>query len=302
LERSLFYACLALAVGVCAPGSPQYTGSAACRKCHTDLTREFFRNPHYKGVAAGLGDDQAGCESCHGPGSEHIAQPSRANIKAFSQLEPKQFLDACLRCHNNSLGRAQIRRSSHTQAQIVCGNCHSVHKAATPRFLLAKPQVELCFSCHKNVRAQFTLPFKHRVIEGFMVCTDCHNPHGAPAPVWRSGARPRMVDAALGNEEPCLKCHTDKRGPFLYEHPPVRIDGCEICHQQHGSMNPRMLKRPAVVTICLECHNGMGNFGRHQTGEILTPTNHNIADPRFRNCTTCHTRIHGSNADATFLR
>jgi ferredoxin len=27
-----------------------------------------------------------------------------------------------------------------------------------------------------------------------------------------------------------------------------------------------------------------------------------MADPRFRNCTTCHVRIHGSNSDRTFLR
>jgi hypothetical protein len=27
-----------------------------------------------------------------------------------------------------------------------------------------------------------------------------------------------------------------------------------------------------------------------------------MADPRFRNCTACHVRIHGSNADPRFLR
>jgi hypothetical protein len=60
------------------------------------------------------------------------------------------------------------------------------------------------------------MPFKHRVNEGFMSCTDCHNPHGAFAPTWRMAARPRLVDQALSNEEPCLKCHSEKRGPFLY--------------------------------------------------------------------------------------
>jgi ferredoxin len=27
-----------------------------------------------------------------------------------------------------------------------------------------------------------------------------------------------------------------------------------------------------------------------------------MADPRYQNCTTCHVKIHGSNADARFLR
>ena len=52
--------------------------------------------------------------------------------------------------------------------------------------------------------------------------------------------------------------------------------------------------------MCLECHNGAGNFGPHY-GVIPQPSStHNLADPRYQNCTTCHVRIHGSNADALF--
>jgi DmsE family decaheme c-type cytochrome len=111
-----------------------------------------------------------------------------------------------------------------------------------------------------------------------------------------------MVDAALANEEPCLKCHADKRGPFAFEHAAVRVDGCGSCHQPHGSMNARLLKRPATFPLCLECHNGASNFGRQGDGVQLQSSTHNMADPRYRNCTTCHVRIHGSNADARFLR
>jgi DmsE family decaheme c-type cytochrome len=146
------------------------------------------------------------------------------------------------------------------------------------------------------------MPFKHRVNEGFMQCTDCHNPHGVPAPTWRMGARPRMVEHALANEEPCLKCHSDKRGPFVFEHPAVRVDGCETCHNPHGSTNPKLLRRPVVFTVCLECHNGAGNFGRQGDGVQMLSAAHNMTDPRYQNCTACHVRIHGSNADPLFLR
>ena len=111
-----------------------------------------------------------------------------------------------------------------------------------------------------------------------------------------------MVEQASGNEEPCLRCHLDKRGPFAFEHPGVRIDGCESCHSPHGSMNARLLKRPVIFTLCLECHNGAGNFGRQGDGVKLQSSAHNMADPRYQNCTTCHVRIHGSNADPQFLR
>ena len=288
---------------MCASG-PQYIGSAACKACHPDVAGSFYKNPHFKLIAGGEEAPlHVGCESCHGPGAEHVAgNGDKTKIVAFSAMQPNRIIDACLKCHSNSIGRAQIRRSSHTQASIVCTSCHSIHHSNPQTRLLANEQTTLCTACHLNVRAEFALPFKHRVNEGFMACVDCHNPHGSAAPTWRMGARPRMVETALGNEEPCLRCHVDKRGPFAFEHAAVRVDGCEVCHQPHGSMNARLLRRPAVFTLCLECHNGRGNFGRRDDGIPITAAFHNMADPRFRNCTTCHVRIHGSNGDQFFLR
>ncbi len=146
------------------------------------------------------------------------------------------------------------------------------------------------------------MPVKHRVNEGAVKCTDCHNPHGTFAPTWRMGARPRLVDQALGNEEPCLKCHVDKRGPFVFEHASVRVDGCETCHSPHGSTNPKLLRRPVVFTLCLECHNGAGTFGRENNGVPLQGGFHNVLSPRYQRCTVCHVRIHGSNSSEFFLR
>ena len=106
------------------------------------------------------------------------------------------------------------------------------------------------------------MPSKHRVNEGFMQCTDCHNPHGTASPHLAHGTAAAHGGAGLkATRRPCLKCHVDKRGPFVYEHPPVRVEGCETCHMPHGSTNARLLRRPVVFTLCLECHNGASSFG-----------------------------------------
>jgi len=313
--RAAVAACFLFAMGAAAqtasPTSPVpeasksgFVGGNPCRACHPNVYLNFYKNPHYKSVAAGnKPPEDTGCEGCHGPAKAHVeARGGKATIVAFSQLGPKQILDACLRCHAKDVNRADIRRSSHTTSDVVCTNCHSIHKSESQRNLLAKRQAELCYSCHAPVRAQFNMPFKHRVNEGVVQCSDCHNPHGAPAPNWRMAARPRMMQHAQGNEEPCLKCHVEYRGPFLFEHAAVRVDGCESCHSPHGSTNAKLLKRPVVYTLCLECHNGAGNFGRRGEGVPTQSSSHNMADPRFRNCTACHVRIHGSNGDRTFLR
>ncbi len=306
---ALFLATWLVAIGAHAqtPASSDpsgYIGSAACRTCHPNVALQFFRNPHNKTAVARKGrPEDAGCEGCHGPGARHVeAKGGKTTIVAFSELSPGGVLDACLRCHAKDANRANIRRSAHTQADVSCTSCHSIHQSQSPRHLLAKRQTEVCYGCHNDVRAQFSQPFKHRVDEGFMNCSDCHNPHGANSPTWKMARRPHMVEAGLQNEQPCLKCHVDKRGPFVFEHAATRVDGCAVCHAPHGSMNARLLKRPVIFTVCLECHNGAGNFGRQGDGVAGQSASHNMADPRYRNCTTCHIRIHGSNADRTFLR
>jgi DmsE family decaheme c-type cytochrome len=280
-------------------------GSLVCKGCHPDVWFNFYKNPHFKSIASGdQPPERTGCEGCHGPGRAHVqAGGGRTTIPhAFSLMQPQAILDTCLTCHARDFGKSNIRRSEHTLANIVCVNCHSIHKSPVPRFLLARKQSELCYGCHETVRAQFSMPAKHRVNEGFMTCSDCHNPHGDYAPTWRMSDRPRLVDQAPVNEEACMKCHPDKRGPFAFEHPPVRVEGCEVCHYPHGSTNARLLRRPVVFTLCLQCHNGADSYGTRNNGITLLSPSHNLADPRIQQCTACHVRIHGSNGDPFFRR
>jgi DmsE family decaheme c-type cytochrome len=291
---------------ICVPlAAEDYVGSAVCKTCHADVWFNFYKNPHYKSVASGdLPPDRTGCEGCHGPGKAHVeARGGKTTIpRAFSLMGPKAVLDTCLNCHARDFSKANIRRSQHSLADVVCTNCHSIHKSPAAQFLLAKKQTELCYGCHADVRAQFSMPFKHRVNEGFMNCTDCHNPHGSFAPTWGMADGESMLTRAGGNQEPCLKCHADKRGPFAYEHPPVRVEGCGVCHVPHGSTNAKLLQRPVVFTLCLRCHNGADSFGTRNNGIPALTNVHNMLDPRYQRCTLCHVRIHGSNSDGYFFR
>ena len=289
----------------CSAQSPEFIGSGVCLDCHTDIAEGFNRNPHFESMAAGnLPPAQTGCEGCHGPGGAHVAGGGDVSkIIRFATLTPSAVLDRCLTCHADDLGKMRIRRSSHSTGEISCVSCHSVHQSKELSPLLAKREVDLCYTCHIEVRAQFNLPFKHRVNEGSMKCSDCHNPHGTPEATWASAGSRTMVRHAMGNDIACVGCHTDKRGPFVYEHAPVRVEGCAACHNPHGSTNPRLLSRPAAFTMCLECHNGVASFGTRGDG-VPNPTEvfHNLASPQFQNCVTCHSRIHGSNADPLFKR
>lgn len=290
-------------IGQSASGNT-YVGSRVCGTCHLEIGRAFYKNPHFKSIAAeNKPPEETGCEGCHGPGANHLrAGGGQDTIRAFSQFTAAETVDTCLTCHGGDIPRANIRTSQHILSGMACTSCHSIHNSTPSTSLLRQPQVELCSGCHRAVAAEFSLPFKHRVQEGFMSCTDCHNPHGTPSPTWTIAPTSRLVATGQVNEQPCMNCHNEVRGPFLFEHPAVRVSGCQSCHQPHGSTNSRLLRRPVVFPLCLECHNGGDSFGRQSNGVQVQSSRHNLSEPLYQNCTACHVRVHGSNADVNFLR
>ncbi|HLH08779.1 MAG TPA: DmsE family decaheme c-type cytochrome [Terriglobales bacterium] len=279
------------------PASPaaQYVGADTCKTCHEDVFNHMQQTPHYKmkylGKAEtgqpGVGVD---CEACHGPGSAHVEGGGDVTkIINFKKLSTAQASERCLSCHASGKAQQHFAQSVHATNDVGCLSCHSVHHAAEPRKLLVKnSQLDLCYSCHTTQKAQFSMPFRHRINEGLLTCTDCHNPHGTTIP--------RQLETSAGDQQVCYKCHTDKQGPFVFEHVPVRTEGCTSCHMPHGSSNPRMLRVSQVNLLCLQCHTVTAN--NNIPG---IPSFHNQAQ-KYQACTLCHTRIHGSNFNEFFFK
>jgi predicted CXXCH cytochrome family protein len=308
------------------PAGPvaDYVDSERCTSCHKAEHTEFAKTPH-----ATLGDKTGpvtGCSICHGPGRQHTEAEEGAHGDDARMAEAAKLIFAfkgtlqentsrCLTCHGTSKSQANFAHSEHFMHGVSCQDCHSTHlvagadaaagarpvrtESAQARIfnvpapnveavwlrdsLLQKPQPTLCFTCHLQARAQFALPTHHRVPEGLMTCTDCHQPHGTASPVKLRTER----------WEACVKCHAEKRGPFVFEHASVQIEGCVACHTPHGSVNRMLLVRREGRFLCLECHveaaapnTPHSRFGFQTSGE----------------CTRCHVAVHGSNFNEFFLQ
>jgi len=268
----------------------KYVGWEACQACHDEMYKKFEATPHWKTTLdTRRGAAWQGCEACHGPGAEHIeAGGDKTKIFNFKGVSAKQIGERCMECHTYGEEHSNFDRSAHNTNDVSCTDCHSAHKAKERQFLLAAAQPQLCYSCHGETKPQFNKPFRHRVNENLVKCTDCHNQHG--------GFLTRQVRATAAQDAVCFKCHADKAGPFVFEHAPVKTEGCVACHVPHGSSNPRLLKRNQINLLCLECH-------------TLTvdspvpgiPTFHNQAQ-KYQACTICHVTVHGSNHSAVFFR
>lgn len=303
-------------------GQPQdFAGTQVCLDCHVAQGEQFAKTVHAKAAPANAAYG-AGCESCHGPGKAHAegmqnSEGDDAKIEAARKLifafkaNPAQNSARCMSCHITSQDQSQFDRSEHHFNGVACNTCHAPHlleAADTPHpaqaplaqkhfftaprpneqarwlssNLLRRSQPDLCFSCHGVVRGQFALPSHHRVPEGLMKCTDCHSPHG-------TRNKPMLRKT---NWEGCINCHAEKRGPFVFEHAAVKVEGCATCHSPHGSVTRNLLLRREGRFLCLQCHVDPqapnvphGRLGFQTSGE----------------CVRCHAAIHGSNFSQFFL-
>jgi DmsE family decaheme c-type cytochrome len=265
----------------------KYVGADTCKTCHEDIYNSWEKTPHWKTTLdKECGASKQGCEGCHGPGADHVAGGGDiTKIVSFKTLSREQASARCLSCHGDNHGQSHFTTSAHADSAVGCLDCHSPHHAKEPQRLLIQSQPQLCYGCHTTQKAEFAKPYRHRVDQGLILCSDCHNPHGT--------GTVRQVKTLPNGDAVCYKCHADKRGPFIYEHVPVKTEGCGSCHTPHASTNPRLLRVSQVNLLCLQCH----------TVPTQGPAGpaHNQSQ-KYQACTMCHMGIHGSNFSNVFFK
>lgn len=210
-------------------------------------------------------------------------------------------MDSCALCHADTVKNFKYARHNKLTVKLPdgkeingCEACHgagSLHMAAgggRGKFIInPKKNPETCFKCHPEIEGYFSLQYHHPLGEQGVGCVDCHSPHGQN--IMLPGNQVVGQDNA-----PCVKCHGDKGRPFVFEHEALR-EGCTTCHNQHGSMNDKLLVANDA-NLCLRCH------GHVESGGI-TLGDFSHTDFGFLNrgpCWSagCHTAVHGSNVNA----
>ena len=268
-------------------------GADTCLSCHNDQSMLIiFRTAHAQDSDPNTPFAHLQCESCHGPGGNHAGRrdvgaghPAVVRFGNRDNTPVDEQNAVCISCHTRHVG-LQWTGSPHQRNEVACAACHTVH-AAVDRVSVLTEQAKVCSECHARQRADSHKPYAHPIKSGIMTCTSCHNAH-------------HSVNSALLKRndlnELCWSCHSELRGPFLFEHAPVSED-CSLCHHAHGSVHPAMLARRAPL-LCQACHSQSGHPSVSYTAADLPGGSGNPSQNVYLvggSCLNCHRQVHGSN-------
>jgi predicted CXXCH cytochrome family protein len=212
-----------------------------------------------------------GCERCHGPGSEHVARPSAANIVNPAKLDYVRANDTCIQCHSQGQplhnpieGHYFDWPVGFNQGDQLKDYWHlEEHKLGETSFTHFADG-----TAHKN-RMQGNDFVQSVMYRRGVKCFDCHDSHGTPN------------DALLikPTRDLCLSCHgpSSPNGP----HTATLED-----HTHHA--------RGSAGSECVACHmpkieQTIANVNvRSHTFAFITPTT--TDDLKVPNpCIGCHT-------------
>lgn len=213
-----------------------------------------------------------GCERCHGPGSEHVQNPTTTNIANPAKLDYVHAVDTCIQCH--SQGRAPGNPIEGKYYDWPVGFTQGVNSLADYWELEDHKLGETSFThfpdgtAHKN-RMQGNDFVQSVMYRRGITCFSCHDVHGTS----------NNADLIKPVGQLCLTCHGPQspNGPHA-----ASIEA----HTHHAA--------GSAGSECVNCHMPKieEEFGdvkvRSHTFKFIPPEEtdlYKIPNP----CTSCHT-------------
>jgi predicted CXXCH cytochrome family protein len=236
-----------------------WTGNAQnwntmCASCHsTDLQKNYdFASDTYNTT---WNEINVTCESCHGPGSEHVdfmnSPEYKRGLKSVNfgflygkETDPQLQLNTCAPCHARKSDIAQeMIRSSEIMDDLI-------PQVISNDFYYADGQI-------REEDYEYSSFTQSKMFHNNVRCSNCHNPHSGKLMV-------------IGNDL-CMSCHEPKYNTKEHHFHPIETEGAQ----------------------CISCHmpvkTYMGNDHRRDHSFRIPRPDQSVVFGTPNTCTSCHT-------------
>ncbi len=234
---------------------------ALCDGCHS---------VNYNIATKTVTEWNVGCERCHGPGSEHVAGPNRANIINPARLDTVSANDTCIQCHSQGqplqkplngvyydwpvgfeMGKhlrdswqlEEHKLGETTFTHFADGTAHK-NRMQGNDFVQSAMYTHgvTCFSCHD---VHGTGNYAQLIKPASRMCLECHgpsSPNGPHAPTIEAHTHHKAGSA--GDE--CINCHMPKIATQLAD--------VNVRSHTFRFVPPSMTAAEKVPNACNACH------------------------------------------------
>ena len=243
------------------PDNMKRPTSALCDGCHS---------VNFNIADHSVTEWNVGCERCHGPGSEHVARPSRANIQNPARMDYVHANDTCIQCH--SQGRPlsnpiegkyydwpvgfhvgmnladywqleEHKLGETTFTHFADGTAHKNRMQGNDfaQSVMYRRGVT-CFSCHD---VHGTANYAELRLPPNQICFTCHAP-GMP-----NGPRTKTLEEHTHHREgtpgsECVSCHM----PAIQ----TTIANVNVHAHTFAFITPAMTEKYKIPNPCTSCH------------------------------------------------
>ena len=243
------------------PDNMQRPTGPTCDGCHS-----VDYNIHTKQVA----EWNVGCERCHGPGSEHVAHPTRANTLNPARMDYVRANDTCIQCHSQGRpltspieGRyydwpvgyhvglklddfwqlEEHKLGETTFTHFADGTAHKNRMQGNDfvQSVMYRRGIT-CFSCHDVHGTENYAQLRKPVDK---LCLDCHGPMSP------NGPRTATLEEHTHHKKDspgsqCVACHMPKIA--------TTIADVKVRAHTFAFITPRMTDEYKMPNPCTSCH------------------------------------------------